>query len=152
MKRWMKSTVKTAAVAAITLMAAGCLMHAMMMSDVEPPAASDFGTGPRKSAAGHYAATIVPGPEGLKVRKLQTVRLAVTDADGRPLEGLAIGIDGGMPQHGHGLPTQPRVTRALGGGEYLVEGLRFNMGGWWELELDVDGPLGRDSIVFNLDL
>ena len=27
-----------------------------------------------------------------------------------------------MPQHGHGLPTKPRVTRPLGNGDHLVEG------------------------------
>ena len=37
-------------------------------------------------------------------------------------------------------------------GEYLVEGLRFNMSGWWVLSLDVDGSMGRDTVTFNLDL
>ena len=57
-----------------------------------------------------------------------------------------------MPQHGHGLPTRPRVTRNLGDGVYEIEGVRFNMGGWWELKLAIDSAAGADSVTFNLNL
>jgi hypothetical protein len=57
-----------------------------------------------------------------------------------------------MPQHGHGLPTRPRVTRNLGDGAYEIEGVRFNMGGWWEFKLAIAGPRGTDTVTFNLDL
>ena len=43
----------------------------------------------------------------------------------------AITVDGGMPQHGHGFPTRPRVTRDLDDGTYLLEGMKFSMTGWW---------------------
>jgi hypothetical protein len=33
-----------------------------------------------------------------------------------------------------------------------VEGMRFNMGGWWVVKFRVDAPAGPDSVVFNLDL
>ena len=55
-----------------------------------------------------------------------------------------------MPQHNHGLPTAPEVTRYLGEGRYLVEGLRFHMPGWWELRLDISVGDARDSVTFNL--
>jgi hypothetical protein len=151
MKRWMIRTIKVAALAVFTLGAIGCMMHGMMMQDVEVPAASEFGMGPRRSAGGQYQATLIP-EQDLQLRKLQAVRLAVADSAGNPVDGATIAIDGGMPQHGHGLPTQPRVSRALGGGEYLVEGLRFNMGGWWVLTFRVAGAPGQDSVTFNLDL
>ena len=61
-----------------------------------------------------------------------------------------IAVDGGMPEHGHGLPTKPRVTRQLGGGVYEIEGVRFNMGGWWELKLSISTPDGTDHVTFNL--
>ena len=35
---------------------------------------------------------------------------------------------------------------------YEIEGLRFNMGGWWELKLAIDAPAGADSVTFNLSL
>ena len=57
-----------------------------------------------------------------------------------------------IPQHGHGLPTKPRVTRALGHGDHLVEGLKFNMGGWWIVRFRINSATGADSLVFNLKL
>jgi hypothetical protein len=127
--------------------------HAMMFGrrNVKKPAESEFGHGPRTSAAGLYTATLEP-ESALKKRKLLTVRVAVRDAQGEPVAGASIGIDGGMPQHGHGLPTRPRVAPQPEPGVYLIEGLRFNMGGWWELHLAIDGPRGSDRVTFNLAL
>jgi hypothetical protein len=128
--------------------------HAMMRihrSDAKRPAASEFGLGPRASAGGRYVATLEPG-KPLRPRQMQTVRVVVRDADGRAIDEARISVDGGMPQHGHGLPTRPRVTRSLGEGVYEIEGVRFNMGGWWEFTLAVDGCLGADTVTFNLDL
>jgi hypothetical protein len=150
MKRGTKKALKMGIGGLVALIAVGCMMH-MSTPHAHPPAESEFGMGPRMSASGAYTASILSDGE-LKVRKLQTVRVAVADSSGAPVEGATIVVDGGMPQHGHGLPTQPRVTRSLGNGEYLVEGLRFNMGGWWVLRFDVDGSVGRDTVTFNLDL
>ena len=63
-----------------------------------------------------------------------------------------ITIDGGMPEHGHGLPTRPRVTKDLGNGSFEISGVRFNMGGWWELKLTIQTPAGTDTVTFNLSV
>ena len=118
---------------------------------VRPPAQSEFGLGPRISANSVYTATLEPR-EPLRLRQLQTVAVLVVDAAGRPVEDASFSIQGGMPEHRHGLPTQPRVTRSLGGGVYEIEGVRFSMGGWWELRLAIDSPAGADSVTFNLSL
>jgi hypothetical protein len=81
-----------------------------------------------------------------------TVRVAITDAAGVPVDDATIQVDGGMPRHGHGLPTRPRVTRALGNGLYEIEGVRFNMGGWWEFRLVIDAASRSDVVTFNLAL
>lgn len=140
-----------AALAAI-IGAAGC-GHLAMMHDnaVSRPSPAEFGTGPRPSAAGRFTATLQPGAP-LRTRQLQTVRVAIADAAGHPVDGATIEIGGGMPEHGHGLPTRPRVTRALGHGVYEIQGVRFSMGGWWELTLAIEAPAGHDVVTFNLDL
>jgi hypothetical protein len=126
--------------------------HVMtMFGAAKPPAQSEFGIGPRTSSTGLYVATLQPS-DSLKPRRLQTVRVVVVDAKANPVDGASITVDGGMPQHGHGLPTQPRVTKALGNGEYVIEGVRFNMGGWWELKLAIAGNAGTDTVTFNLAL
>ena len=128
--------------------------HAMMMihgTGAKRPPAGEFGLGPRASAGGRYVATLEPATP-LRPRQMQTVRVMVRDAEGRAIDDAEIAIDGGMPQHGHGLPTRPRVTRNLGDGIYEIEGVRFNMGGWWEFKLAIAGSRGADTVTFNLDL
>lgn len=131
----------------------GC-SHAMMMmrgTGARRPAVSEFGLGPRASAAGHYLATLEPA-QPLRPRQMQTVRVVVRDAGGHAIDDATIAIDGGMPEHGHGLPTRPRMTRALGDGLYEIEGVRFNMGGWWEFRLAITSDRGVDTVTFNLAL
>ena len=154
-----KSTAKFAAkraaltvlLAAAALAAAACGHLALMGRGVERPAAGAFGLGPRISQMHTYTAMLQPA-QPLRVRRLQTVPVLITDAQGRPVENAVISVDGGMPEHGHGLPTQPRVTRALGAGVYEIEGVRFSMGGWWELKLAIESPAGADRVTFNLSL
>jgi hypothetical protein len=122
----MKTVIRAALVVTAAMMAAGC--H-MLGTGATRPADSEFGRGPRASQLQRYTATLQP-VEVLRVRRLQTVSVRITDARGQPVDDATITVDGGMPEHGHGLPTRPRVTRALGDGMYEIEGLRFSMGGW----------------------
>jgi hypothetical protein len=73
-------------------------------------------------------------------------------AEGHSVDKASIAVDGGMPQHGHGLPTSPVVTENLGDGRYLVEGMKFNMPGWWTVTVHVDGTAGADQTTFNVIL
>ena len=143
----------TAASVAVILIATSACSHLGMMlgSGAARPAESEFGLGPRTSPTGIYTATVEVS-EPLKPRRMQSLQLEVRDAEGRPVEAATITVDGGMPEHGHGLPTQPRVTQHLGDGIYTVEGVRFNMGGWWELKFGITTPMGTDTVTFNLAL
>ena len=148
-----RRTVLRLATLAVAISMTAC-SHAMMMihgTGAKRPAASEFGLGPRSSTESRYVATLEPA-KPLRPRQMQTVRLTVRDAEGRAIDEAQISVDGGMPQHGHGLPTRPRVTRNLGDGIYEIEGVRFNMGGWWEFKLAIAGPRGADTVTFNLDL
>jgi hypothetical protein len=78
--------------------------------------------------------------------------LHVESADGRPVEDATINVDGDMPQHGHGLPTSPRVTKYLGNGDYLVDGMKFQMGGWWLMDFTISAKGQTDAVHFNMML
>jgi hypothetical protein len=106
----------------------------------------------RKSEGGLYRATIHPEGDSIPQGKLQKWTLHLETVQGIAIDSAKLAVDGGMPQHGHGLPTKPRVTRALGNGDHLVEGMKFNMGGWWVVKFRVDAEAGRDSVVFNVKL
>lgn len=147
--RTARRSVVAASVAALVLGVTAC--GHVFGTGVQAPARSEFGVGPRTSAKQLYRAALEPAG-ALRLRQLQTVPVRIVDASGRPVDGAVLSVDGGMPQHGHGLPTQPKIGRALGGGVYEIEGLRFSMGGWWELKLAIDAPAGVDAVTFNLDL
>jgi hypothetical protein len=106
----------------------------------------------KATEAGLYVAEIAPETEPATVGPMHSWTVTVQGADGTPLEEAQISVDGGMPQHGHGLPTAPAVTQALGDGQYLIEGMKFNMPGWWEIDLTIEGPAGVDTVTFNLVL
>jgi hypothetical protein len=127
--------------------------HVMTMLHGGPPRPpqSEFGLGPKPTAAGVYRVSLEP-LEPLATRRLQKVRVRVLDAAGRAVEDAEITVDGGMPQHGHGLPTRPRMTGRVAEGVYEIDGVRFNMGGWWQFRLAITASAGADSITFNLDL
>jgi len=91
-------------------------------------------------------------PETVPVNKSVIWTLTLKTADGQPVTDAVISVDGDMPEHGHGLPTRPEVTLDLGQGEYLVEGLKFSMPGWWIMEFDIKTQEGEDSVTFNLFL
>ena len=142
-----------AVITAAVVIAAAC-SHAMMMmhgTGAKRPAAGEFGLGPRASANGLYSATLEPSRE-LRPRQLQTMRVAIVDREGQAVVGAALKIDGGMPEHGHGLPTRPQMTRIVSDGTYEIGGVRFNMGGWWEFRIAITSERGADTVTFNLGL
>lgn len=106
----------------------------------------------KRIASGLYLAALAPVAEPVTVGPMHSWTVSLTDAAGAPVEAASIAVDGGMPQHGHGLPTAPAVTRSLGEGQFLIEGMKFNMSGWWEIDLSIDGPAGADTVTFNLVL
>jgi hypothetical protein len=71
---------------------------------------------------------------------------------GQPVENASITVDGGMPEHGHGLLNQPQVTASLGNGDYQVEGVQFPMAGWWVMDFVVEADGQSDRVRFNLQL
>jgi len=116
-----------------------------------PPADLDLSL-TRTTELGLYVGTLEPSSAPIPVGTMQSWTVAVTTADGQPVEHAELSIDGGMPQHGHGLPTEPRVTDELGGGRYRIDGMKFNMPGWWTITLEISGAAGTDSATFNLTL
>jgi hypothetical protein len=40
----------------------------------------------------------------------------------------------------------------VGKGNYRVEGLRFQMGGWWEVTFNISAAAQNDTVTFNLVL
>ena len=69
----------------------------------------------------------------LSINTIHSWHIRVLDRDDEILELKELIVFGGMPEHNHGLPTQPEVTIRLDNGDYLLEGVRFHMQGHREL-------------------
>ena len=101
---------------------------------------------------GHYQVSYEPSLDTIPINELHAWTLHVATPDGEPVDDATIAIDGDMPQHGHGLPTRPQVTENLGGGRYLVEGVKFQMGGWWVMDFAITAGGHTDQVRFNFIL
>ena len=83
------------------------------------------------------------------INQIHSWQVKLSTPDGVPVTHARINVDGGMPQHGHGLPTRPQVTRELADGTYLLEGMKFSMTGWWEIKLAIQTANAADRVTFN---
>jgi YtkA-like len=103
----------------------------------------------KASASGLYRVALVPPAQAPAINQMHSWKVKLATPDGTPVHGARFAVDGGMPQHGHGLPTQPRVTRELADGTYQLDGMKFSMTGWWEVKLDIQALQGADKVTFN---
>jgi YtkA-like len=103
--------------------------------------------------AGRYRVTPRPASAHTDLRSMHEWLVSISDPTGSALRGCRVAFDARMPEHGHGLPTEPRVTREGRPGEYVVEGVRFSMPGRWELMVkvaDCGGPPERVTFDFRI--
>ena len=106
----------------------------------------------KKSSTGIIEGTIYPQEKKYILNDFHNWVIELVDDKGKAIVNAQITIGGGMQGHGHGLPTQPIVTRQLREGMYLIEGVLFNMAGDWTLLFNVDSASGLDQIQYQLKL
>jgi hypothetical protein len=106
----------------------------------------------KPTANGIYSVSIEPEQAPMRLNDVQSLLLTVKTASGAAVDDALISIDGGMPAHNHGLPTAPKATASLGDGRYRIEGVKFSMGGHWELRFAIAAAAGADAVTFNLML
>ena len=106
----------------------------------------------RPSSFKKFIVSVTSSLTPIAINKIHSWEIRVKTPDGRPVNDATITINGGMPMHQHGMPTAPRVTKNLGQGRYLLEGMKFSMTGWWELIVQIDAGLFQDNVTFNLML
>lgn len=90
-------------------------------------------------------------PAPVPLLQVHSWTVTIADAAGQPVNDASITVLGGMPAHAHGLPTTPQV-KSLGGGRYLIEGLKFHMPGAWAVALRIKAGAVTDSVTFDLQL
>ncbi|MER8526532.1 FixH family protein [Mesorhizobium sp. M0814] len=130
---------------------AGVLAIVYLTAPRAPQPSSDVGRS-KTTANKLFAATFEPEKGVIRQGELESWLLTLKTVEGAPVEGAAITISGGMPQHKHGLPTSPQATDYLGAGRYRIDGVKFTMSGWWQLHFAISAAAGSDTIIFNVVL
>lgn len=145
--------VQMLAAGAVTLaLVAGCGGAGGATATPAPPTdATAFAT-TQRSEKGLLQVRYEPEAQPVPLNTVHAWTLQVTSAEGQPVAGAQIAVSGDMPQHRHGLPTQPEVTADLGGGAYRVEGMKFQMPGWWAVTFEIRAQGEQDRVTFNLML
>jgi DME family drug/metabolite transporter len=136
----------------------GCvlLLEAPGLSDPQKrmrpgPLPAELNTARKKlSEKGKYLVTFTPSVAEIPLHQLHGWQVSIGNAKGTPVSIVNLEVYGDMPQHGHGLPTQPQVSKKTDDGNFLVEGFRFHMAGWWNVTFAMEGPLGSDKVTFDL--
>ena len=108
--------------------------------------------GPQETDNGLFTVSAISRLDPVVINETHAWTLHVETEDGSPVTDAEITVDGGMPEHNHGFPTAPRVTENLGDGNYLLEGVRFNMGGAWVMTLEIDSGGQSDTVSFEFEL
>ena len=125
------------------------LMGTMMSRMGDAPSILDYST-TQESENGLYRVSYTASTGTIPVNQMHEWTLHVESADGTPVDDAEIAVDGDMPAHGHGLPTSPRVTQYLGNGDYLVEGVKFQMGGEWLMDITITADGQTDTVHFSM--
>jgi len=107
---------------------------------------------PKLSVQGVYKVSVSSRLDPIAINQIHSWTLHVETATGQAVDNARITVDGGMPAHGHGLPTAPEVTQSMGNGDYLVEGMMFQMPGHWQVNFDISANEQTDSVIFNFVL
>lgn len=130
---------------AITALLGGLVLAACST----PPADLDL-TLQHPSQQGKFLVRVEPPASGPAINQMHAWRVHLARPDGAPVSQASIAFDGGMPQHGHGYPTRPRITSELAPGVYALEGMKFSMTGWWDMRLAIRSGAATDTAVFNV--
>jgi hypothetical protein len=110
-------------------------------------------TDPREgtSAKGVYTVSYQPTPDPIPMNELFALDFAVRAAGKAAPDDTTFALKATMPEHGHGMQTEPVVTKK-GAGLFHVEGMKFHMMGRWQLDLTLGGSAGADTATLLVDL
>jgi len=106
----------------------------------------------RTTEEGLYRVRVSSAVSPVPVNAAHNWDVDISDAQGRPVPGAVVRVDGGMPDNKQGLLTSAQVAAGNGPGHFIIRDLKFSMAGRWELKLMIEAADGVDSVTFNIVL
>ena len=99
-----------------------------------------------------YRASMTPSPDPIELNRSLTLTVEIRTAADAPVDGALLALESWMPDNESASVVRPRAIASLGGGLYRIEGLHFDVRGWWNLRLQIAAAGMTDSLAFNLVL
>lgn len=99
-----------------------------------------------------YKVSLFCNESPIPVRRIHDWTIHIETPDGKPVENAKVFVFGGMPMHNHEFPTIPKVKKYLGNGDYLIEGVKFNMIGHWEMHFIIDKDRKEDRVEYKIHM
>ena len=115
------------------------------------PKEIDYSTS-RVSDKGFYTVSYKTIGGAIKINRIQSWEVTVSDADGKPVNDAKLILSGKMVENDHGLPINPVITRAGFEGLYRIDKMQFDMPGLWLISIDIMAGETSDSVSFYLDI
>lgn len=101
------------------------------------------------SDGGSYTLSYTPEPDPIPPVSNFSLLLDLMDnASGESVVGASLELDATMPEHNHGMNTNPPVLE-VGEGSYRVDGMQFHMSGHWQLEFRIVHEESVETAVFH---
>ncbi|MDX1777166.1 MAG: FixH family protein [Desulfobulbales bacterium] len=125
--------------------------HDHSMLNAPPPDDLDFST-EKMTANKAFSVKYKSTSGNIRINRIHSWEVIVKDAEGMPVNNAKVTVVGDMPEHGHGLPTQPEVMSIGAEGLYRIDGMKFTMPGWWIVTISVMAEGVHDNVSFNLNI
>jgi len=105
----------------------------------------------RESAGGAYQVELTPADNTVPLLQLHHWFARFFLSDGSEIRPQQIVLSGGMEAHGHGLPTEPKLSQYVTDKGFQIDGVRFNMAGIWSLRVEFVHANESDYADFELE-
>ena len=125
--------------------------HEQHMMHAPPPKDLDLAA-MKMSAHKHFQVMYESLSGRLPLNKIHSWKLTVKDDKGNTVNDAKVSVVGDMPEHGHGLPTNPEIIKDAAAGVYRVDGMKFSMPGWWVITFNIKADEMQDSVSFNVQV
>lgn len=115
-----------------------------------PPTPNERGE--YEAAGKTFRVVFTTAPLPIPMNEPFEIRAQIEPVGEKPPGEVKLRVDAAMPDHRHGMNTQPQVTREADG-SWRVRGMLLHMPGYWELYFDLerDGETERAQYNFELE-
>ena len=125
--------------------------HGAAMHDGQSAQEIQYAAVTQDSSTGVYKVELTPADEKVPLLQLHHWFARFYLSDGSEIRPQQIILSGGMDAHGHGLPTEPKLSEYVTDKGFQIDGVRFNMAGLWSLRVDFVYANKSDYADFELE-